>query len=147
MTAASKPQRPSLAFLLGTYALWIGAIAALFMHPISAVGGTIAWALLLFVWLPLWAWMNWSTVVEDLPATYATIVVSLLLILLLGLNFEFGFTSIVYEFFQLSNPNVYDTLVTWLVIFSIPPIWRKLRRLFTRVTPQATQNPASKTIS
>lgn len=147
MTAASKPPRPSLAFLLLTYAFWIGAIAALFMLPISGFGGTVAWALLLFVWLPLWAWMNWSTVIEDLPATYATLVISLLLILLLGLNIQLGFTSIAYEFFHLSPPKRFDPLVIWLVFFSTPPIWRTLRRRFTRTTPQANDNPETKIAS
>ena len=148
-SATTKPARPSLTVLVITYALWIGALTALFLSPPSAVWSPIAWALLLFVWFPLWAWMNWSTVVEDRPATYATVIVALILLTLLGASFQFDIRSIAYQLTKLGWLETddhylvypFEFLLTMLVFYSIRTTWHAMRRLFARATPSRSSHP------
>jgi hypothetical protein len=46
-------------------------IAAVIQIPALHPLGVVAFVMVLFIWLPLWAYFNWSAVVSDIPATCA----------------------------------------------------------------------------
>jgi len=82
--------RPSAWVLLPVYLVWIGIFAASNAMPTSFLFGNIGLVMFLLIPVPYWAYRNWNDVVEDLPATYATIIVALVLIE--AYNFEFWWT-------------------------------------------------------
>ncbi len=153
MTSKLKPNRPTLTILLGIYAIWISAIVAILTIPSLTFLGVLAGALVLFVWLPYWARSNWSIVTEDLPATYATITVSLILIVLLGLMFRYDASSIGYRLVQsgwlepreTGRLNWIEFIVHMSVFYSVYPAWRWFRRAFARPPSKAPETATPKT--
>ncbi|MCP5557937.1 MAG: hypothetical protein H7A55_09320 [Verrucomicrobiaceae bacterium] len=140
MNSPTKPNRPTLTVMIAIYTVWIGSIVAIFTIPSLSFLGVLAAALVLFVWLPYWARMNWSFVVEDMPATYATIIVSVILMVLLGFIFRYDAKTIGWRLVQsgwlepreLGWLNFFEFVLHMGVFFSISPTWRWLRRVFAR---------------
>jgi hypothetical protein len=147
MTSNVKPNRPTLIMLLVVYAIWISAIVAIITIPSLSFLGVLAGALVLFVWLPYWARVNWSIVADDLPATYATIAASLILIVLLGFVFRYDASSIGYRLVQsgwlepreIGRLNWIEFIIHMGVFYSIYPAWRWFRRVFARTPSKATE--------
>jgi hypothetical protein len=140
MTTDTTPKPPSLVILLGIYSIWISAIVATITIPGFRFLGVLTCALVVFIWLPYWVCVNWSIVADDLPATYATIVVSLIVIVLLGLMFRYDASSIGYRLVKSGwlEPRELG-LLNWIefslqmgLFYSIYPAWRWFRRAFTR---------------
>lgn len=142
MPPKEKPQRPTLFGLLGIYAIWLGALIAILTIPSLSFLGVLAGVLVLLVWLPCWAWVNWCLVTDHLPATYASVAVSLIVIVLLGLQLHLDVGSIGYRLVQSGwlEPREVGRL-NWLefilhlgVFYSLYPLWRWLRRAFERTS-------------
>lgn len=127
-----SPARPPLFVLILVYAVWLAIIAWVATMPEPHWLGVPAMALVLFVWLPFWAWRNWQRVTSDLPATYATVIVALLFVAFLSLDI----VSLPKHIFRpASKPAEFETARFALemgLFFSAPLIWRGLRSLFTR---------------
>ncbi len=152
MTSNVKPHQPTLMMLLVVYAIWISAIVAIITIPSLSFLGILAVALVLFVWLPYWARVNWSSVADDLPATYATIAVSLILIVLLGFVFRYNASSIGYRLVQsgwlepreIGQWNWIEFVIQMGVFYSIYPAWRWFRRAFARTPSKAPETATPK---
>lgn len=80
--------RPSIVVLLLAYAIWIGLIAVIATSSRLSFFAIDALVLVLFITLPYWAYRNWSWVTEDLPATFATVIVALMFLVLLTAHFN-----------------------------------------------------------
>ena len=153
MTSTAKPNRPTLTMLLGIYAIWISTIVAILTIPSLSFLGVLAGALVLFVWLPYWARVNWSIVADDLSATYATIIVSLILIVLLGLQFRYDVSSIGYRLVQsgwlepreMGRLNWIEFVVHMSVFYSVYPAWRWFHRVFARTPSKAAETATPET--
>ena len=148
MKSNTKPNRPTLSMLLGIYTVWISAIVAIITMPSLSFLGVLAAALLLFVWLPYWARVNWTFVVNDLSATYATITVSLILLVLLGLMIHYSGESIHFRLVESGWSPWLLNCIEWfsyvVVIVGIGPTWRWFRRAFTRTPSKVAEPPPPK---
>jgi|GEM_PF-5934395 len=152
MNSATTPKRPTLTLMMAIYAVWIGSIIAIFTIPSLSFLGVLAAALVLFVWLPYWARTNWSFVVEDMPATYATIIVSVILMVLLGFIFRYDANTIGFRLVQsgwlepreLGRLNGIEFVLHMGVFFSIYPTGRWLRRVFARTPSKSEASPVSR---
>jgi hypothetical protein len=137
MKLTATTPRPSFLVLAVTYAVWLSVITAILTVPSLSILGVLAGVMVLFVWLPFWAYQNWDIVVSDPPSTYATIVVAAILVLLLGLMFRYDLQSVAYRLVQSGWLQPKDMLhVNWVeyglhmtIYFSIYPIWQRLRRV------------------
>jgi hypothetical protein len=135
-TARSLPSRPRLGVVLLVYVLWLGTIAAIATRAELEPFSGIAIMLSLFVCLPYWAYKNWADVVADLPATYATLMVAALLMVLFCIQLNWDVSSLRYRAVQsgLMQPketwrlDALEYAVYLIVFFNIPPLWRFLRR-------------------
>jgi hypothetical protein len=67
------PRRPALWVLGLTYLAWIGFIAAVMRMPDRLPFGIIAFVMVVFIWLPLWAYRHWTDVASDWPSTWTII--------------------------------------------------------------------------
>lgn len=139
--------------LLGVYVIWVTAIALIITSPSLSFLNVLAGAMVLFIWLPYWARVNWTLVAGDIPAPLATVTVSLILILVLGLRFYYDISAIEdrliksgwldHRFFMRSEG--FDFVVSMIIFFSIQPAWRWFRRVFTQTPSKATEPPTTST--
>lgn len=147
MTTNTTPKPPTFVILLGIYSIWISAIVATITIPGFTFLGVLACALVVFIWLPYWVRVNWAIVAGDLPATYATIVVSLIVIVLLGFMFCYDANSIGYRLVksgwleprELALLNWIEFIFQMGLFYSIYPTWHWFRRAFTQKLSKAAE--------
>ena len=72
--------RPSAWVLLPVYLAWIGIIVAFNAMPTYYPVGVLQGVMVLVIWIPIWAYFNWSVLVDDLPSTYSSIIVALVIV-------------------------------------------------------------------
>lgn len=124
---APPPSRLSLLILASVYFAWLGIIAFIATMPSLERLAVLAMALVLFVWLPFWAWWNWEHVTSDPPATYATVIVAVLMIVFLSLELARK-----PEFIFKHGAEGLKFSVDMCVFFSMPLLWSWLRSRFAR---------------
>ena len=129
--------------LVGVYLVWLVALFALFTRPELSRWGVAGFALLLLIWLPFWAWRNWTLVAEDPPATAATVCVALLHLSLLGWHLQTGDAGMgalleALGFERPFKPQAESRLSFLLIVLAVhatPPLWRLLKAGWARLLP------------
>jgi hypothetical protein len=133
----SSAQRPGRGSLIIVYSIWIGIIAAIASIPELAFLGIVAFVLLLLIWMPYWAYRNWSSITEDLGATYATIVVTVIATFLLGAYVKSGAEPLVHLLVssgimdkndQVVHGNWIEYVAGQICLFTLFLLWQFLRK-------------------
>lgn len=130
--------------LFGVYLVWLVALFAVFTRPELSRWGVAGFALLLWIWLPFWAWRNWTLVAADPPATAATVCVTLLHLSLLGGYLQTGGAGLgslleALGFERPFKPQAEYRLffvLTVLAVHATPTLWRLLKAGWARLLPR-----------
>lgn len=136
VSQAERPGKPALA---AVYFLWISLIASIALIPQLDFLSGVAFVLVIMIWLPVWAYANWSTVTADLAATKASLAIAVIATALIGVWFKLGVDPIVdqlVDFGLVASANAFKHS-NWIefILFTISwlglsELWHIFRRKF-----------------